>query len=551
MKIERNVVIQGDCREALAGMPAGSVHCAATSPPYYNLRDYGTGEWEGGSAGCDHVTDSIRIRNNLAKSANNYDGGNRNPDRRKDKNETIKIAYREVCGKCGARRVDRQIGLEGTPEEYIANLVAVGREIWRVLRDDGVWWLNLGDSYWGSGKWNSTGGESMFGEHVRSQWLDTLKSNNTPNYTLGKHEVLKPKDLVGIPWRAAFALQAAGWWLRSDVIEEVELYCPCGCGHVLEERIWRWSQDRDLIWRKPNPMPESVTDRPTKAHEYVFLLTKSERYFYDAEAIKEPVATATVARARASNNGAARKDRGEAQWQGGLTPGQQDRWYEGVGGDSKRNMRSVWEIATESFPGAHFATFPTELARRCILAGSSERGCCPECGAPWERVVASESYLYRPTTGSDEQKYKQMPSETYAGAGLGESGGHRAVRSKTLGWRPGCGCSGLPIIEDPPARGSKEPQANFEMRMGEWRERWELLRSQYDAGQTRPCVVLDPFGGAGTVGVVCKELKRDYVLIELNGEYCEMARERIANTVKVNGRLRMAVEDKRQITMGF
>jgi len=529
MKIERNAVIQGDCREALAGMPAKSVQCVATSPPYYNLRDYGTGEWEGGNADCDHKPGSEK---RVGKTG--LQGGKGTAGRQKE-------GYRDVCGKCGARRVDRQIGLEGTPEEYIANLVAVGREIWRVLRDDGVWWLNLGDSYWGSGKWNSSGGESMFGESVHGKWLDTLKSNNTPNHTLKKHEVLKPKDLVGIPWRAAFALQAAGWWLRSDIIEEVELYCPCGCGHVLEERIWRWSQDRDVIWEKPNPMPESVTDRPTRAHEYVFLLTKSERYFYDAEAIKEPVATATVARARASNNGAARKDRGEAQWQGGLTPGQQDRWYEGVDGESKRNMRSVWEIATESFPGAHFATFPTELARRCILAGSSERGACPDCGAPWERVVDIKSN-YRQI----EKAHAPNNCPTRV-----DSTGWEFPTVKHWGWRPSCGCYGLPIIEDPPSQGSKEPQANFEMRLGEWRKRWELLKPQYDAGQTRPCVVLDPFGGAGTVGVVCKELKRDYVLIELNGEYCEMTRERIANTVKVNGRLRMAGGDKRQITMGF
>jgi DNA modification methylase len=249
--------------------------------------------------------------------------------------------------------VEGQIGLEPTPEEHVEKMVEVFREVKRVLRDDGTLWLNYGDCYAGS----TTGADrppEPGHTHEDSGRVKTGQENKHRRPDAG----LKPKDLVGMPWRIAFALQADGWYLRSDI-----------------------------IWSKPNPMPESVTDRPTKSHEYVFLLTKSSRYFYDADAIKEPYAESTFKRAKSVNNAAARKDNGTAINQRGLTAEQQTKAYSKVTETGGRNKRSVWHIATQSFSEAHFATFPEALVEPCIKAGTSERGACPECGAPWRRVV--------------------------------------------------------------------------------------------------------------------------------------------------------------------
>jgi DNA modification methylase len=211
-----------------------------------------------------------------------------------------------------------ELGLESTPEEYVSKMVAVFREVRRVLRNDGVLFLNLGDSYFGS--W---GAQSRDADDP----LAVREGGNSRRVTNGSHPTLKPKDLVGIPWRVAFALQADGWYLRSDI-----------------------------IWAKSNPMPESVTDRPTKAHEYVFLMAKSARYYYDADAISE-ISNSCGPR-RDSGGGDSRLDLG---------------MYSGRAGnrsDGTRNARTVWTIATEPYPEAHFATFPTALAERCIRAGS-------------------------------------------------------------------------------------------------------------------------------------------------------------------------------------
>src|SRR5690606_34643417 len=258
-------------------LPPESVQCVVTSPPYFGLRDYG---------------------------------------------------------------VEGQIGLEATPEEYVAKLVEVFRGIRPVLRPDGTVWLNLGDSYNGSG---GAGGDYNEGGLKEGQ----------PRYPGRRVKGLKPKDLIGIPWRVAFALQADGWYLRSDI-----------------------------IWHKPNPMPESVTDRPTRAHEYIFLLTKSPRYYYDAEAIKEPLAkpeellrkTPTVFGGRNKHEGyGTRRHSGN----------------EYVGTYTGRNKRSVWTIAPQPFPEGHFAVFPEKLVEPCILAGTSPKA-CPKCRAPWKRVVERE-----------------------------------------------------------------------------------------------------------------------------------------------------------------
>jgi DNA modification methylase len=215
-----------------------------------------------------------------------------------------------------------QIGLEDTPEAYTARMVEVFREVRRVLRDDGTLWLNLGDSY------NTSSGFSR----ASPEYFREGRVGGSADKKAITHDILKPKDLVGIPWRIAFALQADGWWLRQDI-----------------------------IWHKPNPMPESVTDRCTKAHEYVFLLTKSARYFYDAEAIKEE------ATGRDPGNVNEHKHAGQAmaETKAGLA---------NIGASETRNKRSVWTISTKPFSGAHFAVMPPDLVEPCVLAG------CPEGG---------------------------------------------------------------------------------------------------------------------------------------------------------------------------
>ncbi len=214
-----------------------------------------------------------------------------------------------------------QIGLESTPDAFVTSLVEVFAEVHRVLKSDGTLWLNLGDSY--AGKSQSLPGDGRSGF-----------SNNRKALVQRMSEGLKHKDLIGIPWRVAFALQQYGWYLRQDI-----------------------------IWHKPNPMPESVTDRCTKAHEYIFLLSKSDRYYYDYEAIKEDATTPPTIR-----------DKHAEGYQADYVKG--DRFSSGArvyGADGRRNKRSVWTVPVKGFPGAHFATYPTELIRPCILAGS-QRG---------------------------------------------------------------------------------------------------------------------------------------------------------------------------------
>ena len=279
-----NILI-GDCRNLLQEMAEKSVHTCVTSPPYFGLRDYG---------------------------------------------------------------MDDQIGLEQTPEAFVAEMVAVFREVKRVLRDDGTLWLNLGDSYAGSGKGrNGDGSPNVDPLSKQATSAGTIIGNLIKSHTPN----LKPKDLIGIPWRVAFALQADGWYLRQDI-----------------------------IWHKPNPMPESVTDRCTKAHEYIFLLSKSPKYYFDYEAIKEPSIQPERAGKleRSFSTGkpdvVLRQDVGRAVMRTEI-----------------RNKRSVWTITTKPFKGAHFATFPPDLIEPCILAGCPEGGTVldPFGGAGTTGLVAS------------------------------------------------------------------------------------------------------------------------------------------------------------------
>jgi DNA modification methylase len=426
----------GDVRQVLAELESESVHCVVTSPPYWGLRDYGTGLWEGGNPDCDHRQSEGGIRNkgrNREASGGTFHDSPRTED-------SLAIPFHETCGKCGARRVDQQLGLEPTPDQYIHNMVSVFREVRRVLRRDGTLWLNIGDSY-ASGNSGQTLGSHSGDIRNRTTSPQEATTRNRPP-VLG----MKPKDLCGIPWRLAFALQQDGWYLRSEI-----------------------------IWAKSNPMPESVTDRPTKSHEQVFLLTRSPRYFYDADAVREPHLEPW------RSNGKA--DRGAVYAYAEREAAFDRREYNPAG----RNLRSVWEIPTEPFPQAHFATYPQALVERCVRAGTSEHGCCPECGAPWVREVDRELHATRGKVGDHKGEGNRVDAMD-AGSQWNHSGGvYGRYETKTTGWRPTCEC------------------------------RWP--RQEPHHYMPVPCTVFDPFIGSGTTALVARRLGRKCVGIELSPKY--------------------------------
>jgi site-specific DNA-methyltransferase (adenine-specific) len=391
-------ILVGDVRARLADIPDASVHCVVTSPPYYGLRDYQTADWSGGDAGCDHMMPVSYKSSTLGAST-----GGRSQETHQRSIEAQATPYRSTCGKCGAVRVDRQIGLEPTLAAYIATLVDVFRGVRRVLRDDGTVWLNLGDSYAANRTYQVT---------------DNKHTNVGNNGAMKVPEGMKPKDLMMVPARVAIALQQP--WLRCRgcnaehhesqwaTFPNGRRICPsCELSKGADASEPGFYLRSDIIWAKPNPMPESVTDRPTSAHEHVFLLSKRPTYYYDAEAIREE----TVEPWGGKDEGVApsTKDHHEIS-QSAIRNGTGRMGNNPAG----RNRRNVWTIATTPYPGAHFATFPPKLVEPMILAG------CPVGGT-----------------------------------------------------------------------------------------------------------VLDPFGGAGTVGLVADRLGRDAILIELNPEYARMAAQRI------------------------
>ncbi|MCI0583088.1 MAG: site-specific DNA-methyltransferase [Chloroflexi bacterium] len=507
-------VYGGDCRAILAELPAESVHCVVTSPPYCGLRDYGTASWIGGELEHEHKA---------TKSGSTH--------------------VRSGDCACGAQRIDAQLGLEPTVDAYVTDLVAIFREVRRVLRPEGTAWLNVGDSYVG-GRPSSYRGDSRSLGDVAGPERGTSG--------------LKPKDLVGVPWRVAFALQADGWYLRSDI-----------------------------VWSKPNAMPESVTDRPTRSHEYVFLLAKQSRYYFDAVAVREPGAGRDHPRrnlevASLEPSGGLRKPNTGIYTADGRN---------GVG----RNIRSVWTIATQSYPGAHYAVFPRQLVEPCVRAGTSERGVCPDCGAPWVRVVD------HPALEAERERDVGGRGDGYTRLLGGEKAWSTARPPETIGWQPSCshgrqagdwdvirspvgagmgpdyhadthggrgtGRRGLdrqrrddegtrPMyrwhqrayarqLRESPFRASMQDEAGGRdafahytrtdpagaraippKLLARWtangwlREPEELVRP---TSPLEPAVVLDPFAGSGTTGLVARELGRRAILIDLNPDYVRQA----------------------------
>lgn len=596
-------VLVGDCRERLKDLPDNSIHTVVTSPPYWGLRDYGTAKWEGGNPDCEHKHTNARPDHTgdefLGRGAQGSASACATP-------------MRSVCDHCGAVRIDSQVGLEDSPDSYVGAMVEIFREVRRVLRDDGTLWLNLGDSY-AANRPNTKGGP----KHSGAQ--GALGGSSVP---VG----LKPKDLVGIPWRVALALQEDGWVLRSDI-----------------------------IWHKVNPLPESVTDRPTKSHEYVFMFSKGRwsgpppdwfahikaedarwlALFLDTEgniSIKRseqkdggfrygaqlcfantnrtlletahgiigkgtilqregknaPMFYLQLANRQASallrrlypylivknrqariaihlqsllryrgGKGLEKKSRSleetsvlESLWARnkecnrfgdpdlsdvpeprygkwhsqpyfydafaimeeavGSEPGNQTHKYVdeseiderhrtksgllNIGARSSRNKRTVWTIATKPFKGAHFACMPPALAMIPILAGTSDKGACATCGAPWKRIVD------RP---GERPEFAPL-AITESGALPDGPGIHRNMGGRYQKW----------LDENPPTTVGWEPTCKC------------------DTDELVPCTVLDPFAGAGTTLLVSRLFGRASIGVELNPKFAKI----------IEGRIRVGLE---------
>lgn len=443
----------GDALSVLQQLAPASVHCVVTSPPYWGLRDYGTASWSGGDADCNHKCHR----------------GSQGPSGiRASRSFTQPNIYKEQCAKCGAvRGADLQFGLEPSFEEYIFKLVGLFRELRRVLRDDGTLWLNMGDSYVSTGGHSDTKSPDRRGQYRigtrpdngnRSVRVRAGKDKDPKRgsaaagqtYRVARGSGLKSKDMAGIPWRLALALQADGWYLRQDI-----------------------------IWHKPNPMPESVADRCTKSHEYVFLLSKSEQYHCDMEAIVERVAGT----ANTHGDGVNPKAR--------ENHGKQNESFSGSVNDlvEYRNKRSVWTVPTQPFEEAHFATFPEDLIRPCILAGCPSQSCA-KCGAPFARILERGGGTIGKSWNSHEADGVRGNRIEHQERHHGRNGSEPYFR-KTVGFRPSCQCKAGSI----------------------------------------PGVVLDPFFGSGTTGLVARANGCNTIGIELSPEYVSIALQRLRQEV--------------------
>ena len=460
----------GHVIDVLKTMEPESVHCCVTSPPYWGLRRYSGNQdvvW-GGDPKCEHEWGDVLKGPVTAQ----YDDDGR---KKIDSTGTKGVAKRKwtrprhgcFCQCCDAWL--GSLGLEPAPEMYVQHLVEVFREVRRVLRKDGQVWLNMGDSFYGGkGKsnyafQNRRESPSLHGAHHNITGMGETRPQDLP------HDYLKPKDLVGVPWRIAFALQADGWWLRSDI-----------------------------VWMKPNPMTESMKDRPTRNHEYIFLLTKSGKYYYDADAIREPLKDSTKRRDRAP--------RGRKQNGGGSKISMQGIPYTEELGNMQsnpkgRNKRTVWgtiwEITTQPFPESHFAVYPEALVEPCIKAGTSEKGCCSKCGKPIARVLEKverpkpQNYGGKWSDQDPNSSGRRILSNLKALRKAGMPHDQPFPVPKTISWEPQCDCEAEAI----------------------------------------PCTVLDPFAGAGTTLLVARRLLRDAIGIDISEAYQRMAIRRGGVTV--------------------
>ena len=434
-------ILVGDCIEMLATLPDDSVHCVVTSPPFWQLRDY-------------KVPPTIWPA----------------------------IDFSPMPGlppvPVGAQTVE--LGLELDPWAFVGHIVHVFRQVRRVLRPDGTLWLNMGDTYASSGR---GGGGSYMAERGDASWRGKSRINGFRSAPAGMNR----KDMMGMPWRIAFALQADGWVLRAE-----------------------------NVLHKIAAMPESVQDRPTKAHEPVFLFAKGPRYYYDPDAVREPVTGGAHTRGGGVGGKTVPPGRGQ---QGRV------RNNESFGSAvrelvTSRNLRSVWEVRPEAYAGDHHATFGPSVPRRCILAGSSAAGCCSACGAPYRRRIEVDGPSF------NEQTKGREPSK-YAEGSLGNPhsyavrGSHNVIRRvrRTVGWQPSCEC-------------------------GVWLE-------YAGRAATVPCTVLDPFAGSGTTGAVAVTHGRGFVGIELSAGHAAEALDRIAAAREAAGLATVEEPGREPVQLGL
>lgn len=430
-----NTFIQGNCKEKLKLIPRKSVRCCVTSPPYFGLRDYGTGVWLGGDESCSHFKESK--------------GAKANTGQKNDMGGCGDSIYKAVCPKCGAARIDEQIGLEETPEEYIANLVGIFEEVKQVLTDDGTLWVNIGDSYAGSGKGNNPDGTPHPSKLSAKQGTQQGTSEGIQLPNKASAIGLKPKDLIGIPWMLAFALRAAGWYLRQDI-----------------------------IWHKPNPMPESVTDRCTKAHEYIFLLSKSNKYYYDADAIKTVVQDSTVQRMLQQIENQKGSDRVPGKTNGTMKavgPGRAPRPGIDVNGGNQGSDNGIPAIGhknllrTDKNHSFHEARKGSGIDNSAALNGNGVKGHSGNFSADGELIgggMANKKSVWTIVT----QPYSEAHFATF-----------------------------------PP----------------------QLIVDCIKAGSAEGDTILDPFSGAGTTAMVAQKLERNFIAIELNQKYIDIAERRL------------------------
>lgn len=438
----------GDARLLIKEIPDDSIDLCISSPPYFGLRDYGTGEWTGGNPDCTHQPSGSPKVRGLASST--LGGGKRSTGHQQE-------PYAEVCRECGATREDAQMGLEASPDEFIAALVDLYREIRRALKPEGVCFINIGDSYFNyrPGFHDDDRPHAFGGERNQSRGMPSDANRSKRG---NKYEGIKDKDLIGIPWMLAFALRADGWYLRQEI-----------------------------IWRKPNPMPESVRDRCTKAHESLFLLTKSPRYHFDIDApawaelrigdedangfrggsyVQSSIDNADMGhRDTIGNRKQRRVPAGWDRSEGAHSPyhpddRSKDVEYTDDDGKTHRNRRSVWTVASQ----------PLELEM------------CEACDT-----------IY----GKGE--YRELKRINIADAG------------QPAKWRRRCRCG----------------------QHDAWLSHFatyppDLIEPCIDAACPKGGIVLDPFGGAGTTGLVADRLQRRSILFELNPKYAALARYRIA-----------------------
>lgn len=451
-------ILKGHFLDVVKQVPDESIHVCVTSPPYYGLRSYGTEPqiWltpanqlleEQGLFDCNHEWVNIKQYKDSWRrgesAAQHY--SSKKESRSTEETRDGRWTYTEYCEACGAWR--GELAQEPSPALYIAHLVQVFSEVWRVLRPDGTLWVNIGDAHY-----NYRPGKH---DDARAQGYNRQSNGNArgiPSFTPKrgyKIDGLKEKDLIGLPWLLAFAMRDAGWYWRSEI-----------------------------HWHKPNPLSESVEDRPTKCHEAILLFTKSQNYYYDKWAITEPPTGNAHPRFGKNGVGNGRKtlsvesrnnDSFRAATVATLSPG-------------GRNKRTIWTINVQGYPEDHFAAYPEELPEIPIKAGSSEVGCCRQCGAPWRRIVLkAEAPVYDNESLEDRwRRAAAIRSIDIDNAITGES--------ITLGWRRGCDCyAGAPV----------------------------------------PCEVLDPFTGRGTTGVVAVRYGRNFIGAELQGNYVPMIRQNI------------------------